>query len=112
MHILDKDYTAKDPSKDKTCGHAGLCVLRELTYFDIGESFWFDSLHGLYSGVFKEEFAKAARIVEAELAQSQMAVRAATTDGERQQRGGVVNMKMGDVLDTHKEWRGEREKDG
>ncbi|CAF1535887.1 unnamed protein product, partial [Adineta steineri] len=38
------------------------------------------------------ELAKEAKIVEAELAQSQMAVRAATTDGERQQRGVVVNM--------------------
>ena len=43
---------AKDPSKDKACGHAGRCALRQLTYFQIGDSFCFDSLHGLYAGVF------------------------------------------------------------
>ncbi|CAF3879337.1 unnamed protein product, partial [Rotaria sp. Silwood1] len=45
---------AKDPSKDRACGHAGPCALRQLTYFEIGNSFCFDSLHGLYAGVFKK----------------------------------------------------------
>jgi hypothetical protein len=37
---------------DKACGHFGPCALRQLAYFEIGESFCFDSLHGLYYGVF------------------------------------------------------------
>ncbi|CAF1020504.1 unnamed protein product [Adineta steineri] len=28
-------YTAKDPSKDRACGHASLCVLSELTHFEM-----------------------------------------------------------------------------
>ncbi|CAF3983195.1 unnamed protein product [Adineta steineri] len=33
LFVHHVDYTAKDPSKDKACGHEGPCVLRELTYF-------------------------------------------------------------------------------
>ncbi|CAF1663715.1 unnamed protein product [Adineta ricciae] len=52
MQILDANYVTKDPSKDRVCGHAGPCALRQLTYFEIGNSFCYDSLHGLYAGVF------------------------------------------------------------
>lgn len=38
--------------KDKSYGHLGHCPLRDLTYFEIRESFCFDSLHELYGGVF------------------------------------------------------------
>ncbi|CAM4985947.1 unnamed protein product [Rotaria socialis] len=54
MKILNTNYVAKDPSKDRACGHAGPCALRQLSYFEIGSSFCFDSLHGLYAGVFKK----------------------------------------------------------
>ncbi|CAF1515125.1 unnamed protein product [Adineta ricciae] len=54
MQILDANYVTKDPSKDRVCGHAGPCALRQLTYFEIGNSFCYDSLHGLYAGVFKK----------------------------------------------------------
>ncbi|CAF4796254.1 unnamed protein product, partial [Rotaria magnacalcarata] len=52
MRVLATNYVAKDPMQDKACGHLGYCALRELTYFEIGESFCFDSLHGLYAGAF------------------------------------------------------------
>ncbi|CAM4781977.1 unnamed protein product [Rotaria magnacalcarata] len=54
MKILTTSYAANDSSKDRACGHAGPCALRQLTYFEIGSSFCFDSLHGLYAGVFKK----------------------------------------------------------
>jgi hypothetical protein len=47
-----------------------------------------------------------------ELEDSQTALRSATNDHERGKYGVVVNMKMGDVLASHKEWRDKREKDG
>ena len=50
--LFIKNHKDKDPTKDKACGHLGHCALRELRYFEIGESFCFDSLHGLYAGVF------------------------------------------------------------
>ncbi len=34
------------------CGHKGFCRLRDLTNFDIGQSFANDSLHNVYHGVF------------------------------------------------------------
>ncbi|CAF4035069.1 unnamed protein product [Rotaria sordida] len=52
MQHLARNYVPKDPRKDKACGQLGYCALRELTYFEIGESFCFDSLHGLYAGTF------------------------------------------------------------
>ncbi|CAF1422199.1 unnamed protein product [Rotaria sordida] len=52
MQLLARNYVPKDPRKDKACGQLGYCALRELTYFEIGESFCFDSLHGLYAGTF------------------------------------------------------------
>ncbi|CAF1681668.1 unnamed protein product [Rotaria sp. Silwood1] len=53
MQLLARNYVPKDPMKDKACGQLGYCALRELTYFEIGESFCFDSLHGLYAGTFR-----------------------------------------------------------
>ena len=32
-------------------GHVNVCVLRSLTYFDVGKSFLADSLHNIYHGV-------------------------------------------------------------
>ncbi|CAF3250418.1 unnamed protein product, partial [Rotaria sp. Silwood2] len=52
MQLLARNYMPKDPMKDKACGQLGYCALRELTYFEIGESFCFDSLHWLYAGTF------------------------------------------------------------
>ncbi|CAF1459034.1 unnamed protein product [Rotaria sp. Silwood1] len=52
MQLLARNYVPKHPMKDKACGQLGYCALRELTYFEIGESFCFDSLHGLYAGTF------------------------------------------------------------
>ncbi|CAM4840057.1 unnamed protein product [Rotaria magnacalcarata] len=59
IQILDSNYVEKDPMKDKACGHLGHCALRNLTYFEIGESFCFDSLHGLYTGVFVRSLVKS-----------------------------------------------------
>ncbi|CAF3819184.1 unnamed protein product [Rotaria sp. Silwood1] len=53
MQLLARNYVPKHPMKDKACGQLGYCALRELTYFEIGESFCFDSLHGLYAGTFR-----------------------------------------------------------
>jgi hypothetical protein len=35
---------------DRLKGHRGKCILRELTYFDMGVSFLSDSLHNCYHG--------------------------------------------------------------
>lgn len=37
--------------RDKHLGHVSPCVLRDLTYFDVGTSFLSDSLHNVYHGV-------------------------------------------------------------
>jgi hypothetical protein len=50
--------------------------------------------------------------VEGELEESQTALGSATNDHEREKYDAVVNMKMADVLASHKEWRDKREKDG
>ena len=39
-----------DPQREK--GIAGVCLFRELTYFDAGRSFMSDSLHNVYIGAF------------------------------------------------------------
>ncbi|CAF1391075.1 unnamed protein product [Rotaria sordida] len=39
--------------RDRLRGHISPCVLRELTYFDVGTSFLSDSLHNVYHGVMK-----------------------------------------------------------
>ncbi|CAF1376494.1 unnamed protein product [Rotaria sordida] len=54
--MVDDNHDEKDPSKDKARGHRGPCALRELQYFEIGQSFCYDSLHGLYRGVFEIPF--------------------------------------------------------
>ncbi|CAF1233917.1 unnamed protein product [Adineta ricciae] len=38
---------------DLACGQQGPCILRDLTYFEIGRSFPSDSLHNIYAGTFK-----------------------------------------------------------
>lgn len=37
--------------RDQMRGHVGVCLLRSLTYFDVGSSFVSDSLHNIYHGV-------------------------------------------------------------
>jgi hypothetical protein len=37
--------------RDRYRGHISSCVLRDLTYFDVGTSFLSDSLHNIYHGV-------------------------------------------------------------
>ena len=38
--------------KDNEKGVVGVCILRELSYFDVGRSFMADSLHNVYIGAF------------------------------------------------------------
>ena len=37
--------------RDQMRGHVSVCLLRGLTYFDVGTSFLSDSLHNIYHGV-------------------------------------------------------------
>jgi hypothetical protein len=48
---------SKEPPTDKRNekGLMGVCVLRELAYFDVGRSFLADSLHNVYIGAFVME---------------------------------------------------------
>jgi hypothetical protein len=39
-------------NKEMEHGIVGPCVLRQLTYFDVGFSFVSDSLHNIYHGAF------------------------------------------------------------
>ncbi|CAF1397355.1 unnamed protein product [Rotaria magnacalcarata] len=39
--------------RDRLRGHTSPCILRDLTYFDVGTSFLSDSLHNIYHGVVK-----------------------------------------------------------
>ncbi|CAM4943066.1 unnamed protein product [Rotaria socialis] len=53
--------------RDRLHGHISPCILRDLTYFDVGTSFLSDSLHNIYHGVvkrllhlwFKKKYKKA-----------------------------------------------------
>ncbi|CAF3091699.1 unnamed protein product [Rotaria socialis] len=38
---------------DPACGRQGVCLLRDLSYFNIGQSCTADSLHNVYAGTFK-----------------------------------------------------------
>ena len=51
-------------------------------------------------------------MVRNDLATSQQAVLSATTNEEREQHGARVDMRVGDVCKTEKEYRNVREKDG
>lgn len=48
-----KKYSRRTSKNDdgKFKGYRGVCVLRELSYFDVGYSFLSDSLHNCYHGV-------------------------------------------------------------
>ena len=48
--------TRKEALRDFMYGHLGECHLRNLRYFDIGQSFAFDTLHNLYRGTFVSIF--------------------------------------------------------
>lgn len=41
--------------KNLVKGATGPCILRSLSYFDVGQCFMFDSLHNLYLGLFVRE---------------------------------------------------------
>lgn len=51
---LARNKQLKDSSIVKQYGKgiAGVCIFRELTYFDVGRSFMADSLHNIYAGAF------------------------------------------------------------
>jgi hypothetical protein len=49
MDDMGIDYN--DKQNDNLKGHRGKCVLRDLSYFDVGISFVSDSLHNCYHGV-------------------------------------------------------------
>lgn len=43
---------AKEKHKESQMGLKRACVLRDLKYFDVGQSFVVDSLHNIYLGIF------------------------------------------------------------
>ncbi len=52
MNIYKKKHFINDTElRDRLRGHISPCVLRDLTYFDVGSSFLSDSLHNIYHGV-------------------------------------------------------------
>jgi hypothetical protein len=48
--------TGKEALRGFMHGHLGECHLRNLRYFDVGQSFVFDTLHNLYRGTFVSIF--------------------------------------------------------
>lgn len=52
--LWPRQRQSKEPPVDKRNekGLMGICLLRELTYFDVGRSFMADSLHNIYIGAF------------------------------------------------------------
>jgi hypothetical protein len=48
--------TRKEALRDFMHGYLGECHLRDLRYFDVGQSFLFDTLHNLYRGTFVSIF--------------------------------------------------------
>ncbi|CAF4008044.1 unnamed protein product [Rotaria sp. Silwood1] len=48
-----QERTTEDEILEMLCGHKGFCRLRDLSNFDIGQSFTNDSLHNVYHGVFR-----------------------------------------------------------
>ncbi|CAF3780851.1 unnamed protein product [Rotaria socialis] len=53
IQLLKRKSKNKPKDIDPACGQQGHCLLRNLSYFNIGPSFTSDSLHNLYSGTFK-----------------------------------------------------------
>ena len=53
-NLWPRHRQSKEPPVDKRNekGVMGICLLRELTYFDVGRSFMADSLHNVYIGAF------------------------------------------------------------
>ena len=53
-NLWPRQRQSKEPPVDKRNekGLMGICLLRELTYFDVGRSFMADSLHNVYIGAF------------------------------------------------------------
>ncbi len=52
MNIYKNERFKNDTElRDRLRGHISPCVLRDLTYFDVGSSFLSDSLHNIYHGV-------------------------------------------------------------
>jgi hypothetical protein len=52
MNIYKKERLMNHTElRDRLRGHISPCVLRDLTYFDVGTSFASDSLHNIYHGV-------------------------------------------------------------
>ncbi|CAF4994344.1 unnamed protein product, partial [Rotaria sp. Silwood1] len=48
-----RQRTTEDEILEMLCGHKGFCRLRDLSNFDIGQSFANDPLHNVYHGVFR-----------------------------------------------------------
>lgn len=48
---LDQPVANRFELRDRMKGHVGICILRDLVYFDVGKSFLSDSLHNVYHGV-------------------------------------------------------------
>ena len=52
MNIYKKEHWMNHIElRDRLRGHISPCILRNLTYFDVGHSFVSDSLHNVYHGV-------------------------------------------------------------
>ncbi|CAF4767110.1 unnamed protein product, partial [Rotaria sp. Silwood2] len=48
---IDEHFLPHAELRNRLRGHISPCVLRDLTYFDVGTSFLSDSLHNIYHGV-------------------------------------------------------------
>ncbi|CAF1410154.1 unnamed protein product [Adineta ricciae] len=53
LNLSRRKLPLKTNAVDLACGQRGSYILRELTYFDLGQSLTSDSLHNVYSGTFK-----------------------------------------------------------
>ena len=56
--------TKKEALRDFMHGHLGECHLRSLRYFDVGQSFVFDTLHNLYRGTFVSIFKSILPLID------------------------------------------------
>lgn len=54
--------TKKEAYRDYMHGYLGKCCLRDLQYFDVGQSFAFDTLHNLYRGTFVNKIFMLERL--------------------------------------------------
>ncbi|CAF4644078.1 unnamed protein product [Rotaria socialis] len=61
IFILSKRKSKLKPNEnDHACGQQGPCLLRDLSYFNVGQSCVADSLHNVYAGTFEKSMTSVA----------------------------------------------------